>query len=220
MRTTARRPSGPARSGRPRTAFRLWSAVGLTLAGVAAVSTTAQAHTDLLSSSPKAGAVLQNSPDELTLTFSEDIDPDFATVVLTVGDARERLDTDVVRGEVTGTVPRSLDAGTATGDFTWSVAYRVVSADGHPVSGKVDFEAPFPKPPAASGGDGTPAEEPGSTTADPEDAEVTEDADDAVVVQADQSEDSPALVWAIVLGAGLILAVPAMAWGFRRRSDD
>jgi len=188
-----------------------------TLTAVLGLPAAAEAHTDLVSSSPKGGAVLRTSPDELTLVFSEDIDPDFATVVLTVGKARERLDTQVDRGEVTGVVPRNLDAGTATGDFTWSVAYRVVSADGHPVTGKVDFDAPFPKPPAEST-DPTEQEEPGGTSATPEAVE------DAVVVQAGEpsaeSEGSPALVWAMILGIGLILSVPALAWGFRHRSDE
>lgn len=108
----------------------------------------ALAHTDLLSSTPENGAVLSELPAEVDLIFSEDLLPE--TVNVSVSDAAGtavRIAAPTVNGpEVTFPWP-GWPPG-ATGD-QWSVNYRVVSQDGHPVSGSITFTAPPPPAPSA-----------------------------------------------------------------------
>ena len=66
---------------------------GLLTAGPAA------AHASLLATDPAAGAVLDAAPREVTLTFSEEVDPTLAAVTLTGPDgAQVPLDAPRVEG--------------------------------------------------------------------------------------------------------------------------
>lgn len=94
----------------------------------------AVAHSELVSSDPQDGASIEQMPGSVTLTFNEDIDPNFAQVV--VADAQDvaRPVTVTVDGpRVTLPVPAEVPAGRV------EVRYRVVSADGHPVGGEIAF---------------------------------------------------------------------------------
>lgn len=98
----------------------------------------AQAHTDLIRSSPAEGDRLETAPHEIELDFSDDIDPSLATVVLS------RTGSDPIRLEVVaGGQPSALLAAVPTeassATEAWSVAYRVTSVDGHPIEGSVEF---------------------------------------------------------------------------------
>ena len=94
----------------------------------------ASAHSELIASTPADGARADDAVTAITLTFESQVDPDLADVVL-VGAAGERVLSDpAVNGSVV-TVPVSpLDVA---GDY--EVSYRVVAADGHPVSGTFGF---------------------------------------------------------------------------------
>lgn len=107
-------------------------ALALSSAGVG----IAAAHTALVSSDPAKDANLSNAPTAVVLTFSEDINPAFATVVVKSAEGRNWVGESP---EVDG--PRlaaALGPGRlATGEYT--VGYRVVSIDGHPVTGSYTF---------------------------------------------------------------------------------
>ncbi|GID27671.1 hypothetical protein C8E87_7917 [Paractinoplanes brasiliensis] len=108
------------------------------LAAVVAVSVPAVpawAHAQLLSSAPAAGAVLPTSPAEVTLRFSEEPNPSFTTIVLS-DTARTRIPTGPP-AITSATVTVALEAPVADGVYT--VAYRVVSKDGHTVQGSYVF---------------------------------------------------------------------------------
>lgn len=114
---------------------------------VAAVLTAApaQAHAALVGTDPAAGAVLDQVPRRVALQFSEDIAPEFVVVnVRVAGSEPERVRTSVetttVRAMLDG-VPTSSPPGTRE---TWQVDYRVVSVDGHPITGSLEFAAPAP----------------------------------------------------------------------------
>jgi copper resistance protein C len=96
---------------------------------------TALAHTRLLSSDPADGTSLDSGPERVALTFNEAMTPGFATITV-VGPDGGRYET----GEVTadgGTVAIGvLPLGPAG---RYEVGYRVVSEDGHPVTGSVAF---------------------------------------------------------------------------------
>lgn len=93
-----------------------------------------QAHSDLVSSTPAAGAQLDALPGSVTLKFSEEIDPAFVQVVVAdAADVVRPLKAATSGAEVTGAMPEGVPAGDL------EVRYRVASADGHPVTGQVAF---------------------------------------------------------------------------------
>ncbi|UUZ43894.2 copper resistance protein CopC [Janibacter limosus] len=116
---------------------RLASAI-LTLAAllVAMVVTAspASAHARLEASSPKDGSTLTATPPEVMLQFNEQIKEGLNQISVKSGS------TDATEGkpEVDGnTVYQPLKSSLAAGDYT--VSYKVVSADGHPISGTLSF---------------------------------------------------------------------------------
>jgi hypothetical protein len=116
-------------------------ALGILVAGPA---TSALAHTDLILSTPDDGARVATVPDEIELTFSEDLLPE--SVVVSIEDSSGMvirvLELEVDGSDVVVTWPPGL-TGTE-----YTVNYRVVSQDGHPVTGSVSFSVD--SPPAAS----------------------------------------------------------------------
>ena len=103
---------------------------GLGLAGPAA------AHNVLIASDPADGAVLQQSPTVISLTFDQPVQ-DFQPVVTVLGADGQRYESGTPSVDST-VVTQSVTTLTAPGPY--SIAYRVVSADGHPVQGEVRFE--------------------------------------------------------------------------------
>ncbi|MER6290379.1 copper resistance CopC/CopD family protein [Streptomyces sviceus] len=105
----------------------------------------ASAHAALRATDPEDGTVLKSAPRDITLTFTESVgllddsfrvlDPDGKR--LKVGDAGHGPG-----GSDTARV--SLPAKLAQGTYT--VAWRVVSADSHPVSGAFTFSVGKPSP--------------------------------------------------------------------------
>ncbi|MGW4755958.1 copper resistance CopC family protein [Streptomyces chartreusis] len=105
------------------------------LAGLAANTPQAAAHTELESSSPSADASLVGPPPRMTLTFSDTMTEKYAQVAVTgPGGASAAQGEPQVKGK---TVTLTLDPAAPAGRYT--VGYRVVSADGHPVSGSYRF---------------------------------------------------------------------------------
>jgi copper transport protein len=117
------------------------------VACLAALATAAPAgaHARLLTTDPANDAVLEESPAEVRLRFSEPVETAFGAV--RVYDARARR---VDSGEVER--PRASEVAVAVEDRlargTYTVTWRVVSADAHPVSGAFVFHvgAPGAKP--------------------------------------------------------------------------
>lgn len=97
---------------------------------------SAAAHTALAGSDPADGATEERSPTVVTLTFTEAVDPTFANVVVTGSDKRNwAAGSPSVSGPELR-VPLRPDMPDG-GEYT--VGYRVVSEDGHPVSGSIAF---------------------------------------------------------------------------------
>ena len=112
------------------TVRRVVLAFGLTIAFILAVAPAASAHAQLDSTEPSAGAILDRSPDAIVLRFSENIRVDSVKVL----DARQtRVDTGDVSKPDGHTVRVPLKAGLLNGGYV--VAWRVVSADTHPIGG-------------------------------------------------------------------------------------
>lgn len=93
----------------------------------------ASAHTSLTGSTPADGAEVA-APSQVTLTFNEAlrsarivVRPEKSEVEVQKGSAR--LDGEKVVQKIKGTLPAGK----------YSIGYRVISADGHPVTGVLSF---------------------------------------------------------------------------------
>ncbi|MEV5767765.1 copper resistance CopC family protein, partial [Micromonospora sp. NPDC052213] len=128
------------------TRFRRPTAAGLVTAALAVAAlllvpaAPAAAHNTLQSASPAKESRLTTAPTQVKLTFMQKLDPAFTTIALTdAAQAKVATGEPVVTG-TTGTV--TIDRPLANGTYT--VAYRVVSADGHPVQGSYRFTVADP----------------------------------------------------------------------------
>ena len=107
------------------------AALALGLVLVAATASPAAAHASLISVDPADGARLDESPDHVTLTFSEPVSADLGGVrVLDEAGQAVQVGAARVRGAEV-----QVDLQPSLSDGTYVITYRVVSADGHPVRG-------------------------------------------------------------------------------------
>lgn len=95
----------------------------------------AHAHAGLASSSPAAEEELDAVPTEVTLTFTDEIAPEFTEVEVVDGEGLPVVDGEPVTDgfSVTQTLVAELHPG------PYVVTYKVLSADGHPVSDAIPF---------------------------------------------------------------------------------
>ncbi|MDQ4113770.1 MAG: copper resistance protein CopC [Actinomycetota bacterium] len=101
----------------------------------------AQAHATLIGTDPEEGAVLEQAPETITFTFDEAVTLPPAGV--TVYDAKG----EEVTSEATASgteMQVALAEASSLGDGTYVVAWRAVSADGHPISGSLTFAVGAP----------------------------------------------------------------------------
>ena len=122
--------------------------VGLALLGSGGV---AAAHNELIGSDPPDGATVATSPARVSLTFDLPVRPGFSTVTVTGPDGSQwQAGSPVESGAVVSAPVRPLGPA---GQYT--IAYQVLSADGHPVRGAIGFTLTTPgtgaaaSPPAA-----------------------------------------------------------------------
>lgn len=115
------------------------------LAFLLASAAPAAAHNSLRTTNPPADARLTTPPAEVSLDFLQKLDPTFTTIVLSDGAHRKVPTGDPV---VTGSRAR-VPIGNPLPNGTYTVAYRVVSADGHPVQGSYAFTVADPTSSAA-----------------------------------------------------------------------
>ncbi|MFC1417938.1 copper resistance CopC/CopD family protein [Streptacidiphilus cavernicola] len=135
------RLGGSSRGTAPRGRFRaaalltlLAAMFGLMLAG----ATGASAHAALLSTDPKQGSVVQTAPTQIVLHFSEQVTLE-QDAMRVYDPAGKRIDTGGTghAGSDDTTARVALVPGLAEGTYT--VAWRAISADTHPVSGAFTF---------------------------------------------------------------------------------
>lgn len=149
----------------------------------------ASAHNTLISSDPADAASLATGPATVTLTFN-DVVQNLQPVITVVGPGGDRWEGSPVSVlNNTASVPVN-PLGPAG---TYTVAYRIISADGHAVEGTTTFQL-------TTAGSGTP---------DPKTADTTT-----------TSDAIPAWVW--VLGAALVVVVVVVVGVVttRRRTAD
>ena len=113
---------------------------GVLLLSVLSVFPSALAHSDLISSDPAAGASLEQMPESFSLTFNEELISIEGEVVNTLelqsaDGANYLLSAATIAGPV-------VSAKVGDGDYpagNYLLKFRVVSADGHPVTGEISF---------------------------------------------------------------------------------
>jgi hypothetical protein len=165
------------------------------LAGLAVFgfATPALAHNVLVGSTPAAGASVATGPSEVRLNFDAPVQygANYLTVIGPDGNHWEKTDNATVTGNSVSTAVAPLGPV-----GVYQVGYRIISADGHPVSGEVSFTltaAGTGTPPPQSsteGGGGGKAAPTGVSSA----ASVT-------------TATGGVPVWVWVLGAVILLAV-------------
>ncbi|MHA6619195.1 copper resistance CopC family protein [Pseudonocardia sp. DLS-67] len=175
-------------------------AVGV-LAGLALLlgATPALAHARLESSDPTDGASLDAAPQRVTLTFNEAMTPGFNTLTV-VGPDQGHYETGDVAVDGSSVSIEVQPLGPAG---QYEVGYRVVSADGHPISGSVGFTL-------TTAGTGTPAAaaapsaSPAAPTGQPAPAP-------AAAAPADDSGGTPVWPWivgaVVLVGGGVVAAL-------------
>ncbi len=167
-----------------------------------ALAAPALAHTALKSSDPKKNARVEMI-GKVTLEFTESVR--FPAVLVRGADGKRY---ESGRPEVDGaTVTQGVADSVPPGAYT--IAWRVVSDDGHPVEGEIPFTVVAPKAPAAaatasaSPATGTPgavASAPQVTPRATGAAAFAPQSSPAAVQDAQGSAGVPAWVWVVVFG--------------------
>jgi methionine-rich copper-binding protein CopC len=165
---------------------------GLALIGLLGTATPAWAHATLESSSPADGAKVAKPPTRVVLTFEEPVGAQASALTVTTADGArwDAGDAEVLGSKLTASVKPGGPGG------VWTVNWRVVSADGHPVSGQLHFTVTGRPAPTA-----TPSDAGSATTPA-------------------RAGPGTAVIVAIVAGVVLVLAGLAVRFGRRGRSDD
>ena len=182
-----------------------------------AIAPTAFAHADLQVSTPEDGESLEIAPEEIRLTFSEELFEEL--VEISILDADGDLYSTI---EVEQTPPPGTDVifpwPTQAPPGEYSIAYRVVSADGHPVTGTISFSyaatAPEPSTPEPAPSDSTPSGESSTPATSPAASSPIASApssSSATESSTSSSTDSSSGTPLVILGVVLLLGVIATA---------
>jgi copper transport protein len=143
--------------------LRARAAAGVAVVAALAAAPTASAHATLLSSSPGKDDVLRRAPAQVVLRFNEPVETAFGSVRVYDGAAR-RVDEGGTTRPETRRVAVRVRSGLPRGTYT--VAWRVLSADSHPVSGAFVFHVGKPGAGAAGVAGQVGDEQGGSQTVD------------------------------------------------------
>ncbi|WP_295823715.1 copper resistance CopC family protein [uncultured Microbacterium sp.] len=177
--------------------FRFRALAGGIVVAVAVVLASivpASAHDQLLFSTPAEGERLASAPDEISLSFSADVLDVGAEVVVADADGVDWAGADPLLSAGVVTVPLRGELPAAGYEVRW----RVVSSDGHPISGVVPFTV----------GDGAPLERAAAVPA-------AEAASGPVV---DEAAGIPRVVIVAAAGAAVALAIFVVFFFLRRRA--
>lgn len=167
------------------------SMVLMVLAAIVFAPSGAFAHSNSVDSDPADDAHVKTLPRVATVTFNEAVSE--AAFALTEPGGQVVK----VKASITGAVvTASLPATGPKGDYV--LAYRVVSADGHPVTGEVEFTVTTGRAPQAQ----VQAQDPAQ---DPADTSTTSSGAFAVPL------------WGVIGGAAVLLVIAALLVRAARR---
>lgn len=178
--------------------------LALLLSGVAVLvtATPALAHNVLISSDPGDGSSVAAGPPKVSLTFDQQVQGgDVNQIAVTGPDGKQWAEGSI--SVVDNVISAALRPLGPAGKYT--IGYRVLSADGHPVSGELTFTL-------AKAGNGTPATQ---------DAAKAPGAASSSASSTSSSTGLPIWVW--IAGAVVLLALGltvALRTGGREPSGD
>lgn len=153
------------------------------VAGLWLLPVTASAHDQLLSSTPVPGQHLATAPSQVQMRYSDDIVTIGALVVVTdAAGANHAAPTPALDGSTV-----TVDLDRPLSDGVYEVRWRVVSGDGHPISGVIPFTV----------GDAAPSPSTTST------ASASPPAGSAASAETGGSVLGPVVVGALVVGGGV-----------------
>ncbi|MGY5766150.1 copper resistance CopC family protein [Brachybacterium sp. DNPG3] len=201
--------------------------LGALLLALALMPVSASAHDTLISSDPEDGATVETSPEQLTFTFSADILDVTPVVRISTEDGTEVLEaTPAIDGPEAVVV---LDEPLAAGTYT--IQWRVVSSDGHPIEGTQTLTVEQDTAGAADATDGAADEATGSADATDEasaasdagGAEETEQAtpiaEDTVIEEPAEEEGGAPVVLIVVIAVVVIAVIVAAVLTLRKKKD-
>jgi methionine-rich copper-binding protein CopC len=101
---------------------------------VALAAPAAHAHATLQSAQPRVGSTVASAPSQVTLSFSQRLEPNFSSITVTNGSGQR---VDGGKASVSGsTMSVSLRA---IGPGTYHVTWRALSVDTHTTQGSFSF---------------------------------------------------------------------------------
>jgi len=145
------------RRGLRRPAVRGTSLLAAVLLALLVPIGAASAHDNLISTNPDAGSTVEKMPKDIAMTYDN--------IPIAMGSEIHVVDADGTNwatGEATVTnrvVKQAVQPGTPAGTYT--VQWRVVSSDGHPIQGEFSFTTRTGAKPGAA----TPPADPGVSSA-------------------------------------------------------
>lgn len=149
------------------------------------------AHAALVGSDPDEGASLDAAPDRISLEFNEVPQAAFSAVTVVGRDGTEYQDGEIVAEG--NTLRVGVGPLGAAGDY--EIGYRVISADGHAITGSVPFTLTTAGPAAAT-----------STTAPTTSTDQTTDAAvEPAAAPAIPADEGGMPVWPWIVGAVLVV---------------
>lgn len=183
------------------------AAAAVATAGLAGARPAA-AHTSLLGTTPKDDATVSKPLEKVELRFNDEIQAKYTSVAVTDPDGDKVNDG---KPEVDGrVVEQPVEALRTAG--TYRVGWRVVSADGHPVSGKLTFTVTEDALAPSQSTTASPSPSASTPAADATQAASRQPADDRSFVERHAAH--------LLIGAVIVLVgVAVVVWERRRRHD-
>lgn len=185
------------------------------------------AHDVLIESNPESGSTINELPSEFYWRFSDEISAVGVAAVVNQGQKT------VARLTVTTDGPEMTAPAPALAAGSYTIAWRVVSSDGHPVDGEISFELLQDSDPNSSGTpgdstddggtDGATATDDAPSSSDPTAAAPSGGADNSAAgtpAEDDSSDSGRPWVLIAVLVAVLLVAGAALAVSTRRRGQE
>ena len=195
---------------RPRGALGLLAAGVLTLLALLLTSGTASAHDVVTGSDPADGATVANAPTRVSVTFDKTPQPGLAALTVVGPDgAHHEQGQATIAGDVV-----SVPVGPLPAVGEYEIGYRIVSSDGHPVTGSISFTLTTPSPagtPAGTPAAAAPADGGHAGHTDPSAAAPSP----AAAAGSDSGGGAPAWVFVVI---ALVVVAGAVALVLRRRA--
>lgn len=179
----------------------VFAALFLFSTGYVVAALPASAHADLVGTNPVDESVLESAPESITLSFNSNLLNSMSE--LAVSNSAGELIPGIVAESVQATAS-ALWPANLPGD-TYTIAYRIVSEDGHPVTGSFSFS--YPDAESTS-----PSE---SVSAEPQVSALETPAVEAQSTDSD-SESGAMLGWVLGVIALALIVVGYFIW--RKRS--